>query len=65
LTVSKSEALFGVLRQSTDASYAAAMENLVRDTSDRELCRINVLDFARFMEYWLGNIKRLIPAKSF
>jgi hypothetical protein len=44
--MSKSEALFGVLRQSTDASYAAAIENLVRDASDRELCRINALDFA-------------------
>jgi class 3 adenylate cyclase len=44
--MSKSEALFGVLRQSTDAGYAVAMENLVRDASDRELCRINVLDFA-------------------
>ena len=45
--VSDSEALFGVLRQSADADCVAAIETAVRDAPDRELCRINVLDFAR------------------
>jgi class 3 adenylate cyclase len=44
--VSETEALFGVLRQSADADSAAAIERAVREASDRELCRINVLDFA-------------------
>jgi len=44
--VSETEALFGVLRQSADAQSAAAIERLVRDASDRDLCRVNVLDFA-------------------
>ncbi len=41
-----SEALFNVLRQSADADCVAAIERAVRDATDRELCRINVLDFA-------------------
>jgi class 3 adenylate cyclase len=44
--MSESEALFGVLRQSADAGCVAAIEAAVRDAPDRELCRINVLDFA-------------------
>jgi class 3 adenylate cyclase len=44
--VSDSEALFNVLRQSADADCVAAIERAVRDAPDRELCRINVLDFA-------------------
>jgi hypothetical protein len=44
--VSESEALFGVLRQSADADSVAAIERTVRDASDRDLGRINVLDFA-------------------
>ena len=44
--MSDSEALFNVLRQSADADCAAAIEGAVRDASDRELCRINALDFA-------------------
>ncbi len=44
--MSETEALFGVLRQSADADSAAAIERAVREASDRELCRINVLDFA-------------------
>jgi class 3 adenylate cyclase len=44
--VSDSEALFNVLRQSADADCVAAIERAVRDATDRELCRINVLDFA-------------------
>ena len=31
------------MRQSADAS---AVEQLIRDASDQELCRVNVLDFA-------------------
>ena len=44
--MSDSEALFNVLRQSADADCVAAIERVVRDATDRELCRINVLDFA-------------------
>ncbi len=44
--MSETEALFGVLRQSADADSAAAIERAVRDAPDRELCRINVLDFS-------------------
>jgi class 3 adenylate cyclase len=44
--MSESEALFGVLRQSADANCNAAIEHAVREAGDRELCRINVLDFA-------------------
>jgi len=44
--MSETEALFGVLRQSSDPSCAAAIESLVREGSDRDLCRVNVLAFA-------------------
>jgi class 3 adenylate cyclase len=44
--VSKSEALFGVLRQSADAECVAEIERAVRDAPDRELCRVNALGFA-------------------
>src|SRR5271155_3905218 len=39
--------LFTLLRQSADAGSAAAIESAVRDATDRDLCRINVLDFAK------------------
>ncbi len=42
----ESDALFGVLRQSADAQVVAAIEDVVRQGSDRDLCRINVLAFA-------------------
>jgi class 3 adenylate cyclase len=45
--MSESEALFSVLRQSADADCVVAIEGAVRDSSDRELCRVNVLDFAK------------------
>jgi class 3 adenylate cyclase len=45
--VSEGEALFSVLRQSADADCVAAIEGAVRDAPDRDLCRINALDFAR------------------
>jgi hypothetical protein len=44
--VSETEALFGVLRQSADASCAAAIERAVANASDHELCRVNALAFA-------------------
>src|SRR6201987_4660450 len=44
--MSESEALFGVLRQSADANCATAIERLVREATDRELCRVNVFDFS-------------------
>ncbi len=45
--MSEGEALFSVLRQSADADCVAAIEGAVRDAPDRDLCRINALDFAR------------------
>jgi class 3 adenylate cyclase len=44
--MSEVEALFTVLQQSADAGVAAAVEQLVREGTDRSLCRINALDFA-------------------
>jgi len=39
--------LFTLLRQSADLEAAGAIEELVRDAPDRDLCRVNVIDFAR------------------
>ena len=39
-------ARFAVLRESVDAGAAAAIERHVREAHDRQLCRINVFDFA-------------------
>jgi class 3 adenylate cyclase len=44
--MSEAEALFQVLRKSADADAANAIEQLVRDGRDRELCRVNALAFA-------------------
>src|SRR6185295_2517958 len=44
--MSEAETLFAVLRQSADAEAVAAIEHLVRDGADRDLCRLNVLAFA-------------------
>src|ERR1700752_1182425 len=44
--MSEARNLFSVLRQSADPETADAIERLVEDASDRELCRVNVLDFA-------------------
>jgi len=41
-----SEARFSILRQSADARATAAIERMVREAADRELHRINVIDFA-------------------
>ena len=38
--------LFGALRNSADADVVAAIENLIADGSDRQLCRVNVLHFS-------------------
>ena len=46
-TMSEAEALFAALRQSADASSVAAIERLVREAPDRELCRVNALAFAQ------------------
>ncbi len=44
--MSETEALFSVLRQSSDPDCASAIERSVRDAPDHELCRVNVLAFA-------------------
>jgi len=44
--MSEAETLFASLRQSADPEAAAAIERLVHEATDRELCRINVLAFA-------------------
>ena len=45
--MSETEALFDVLRHSAEPKAAQAIERVVAEGSDRALCRINVLDFAR------------------
>ncbi len=45
--MSETDALFDVLRHSADPKAADAIERLVAQGSDRALCRLNVLDFAR------------------
>ena len=44
--MSETRDLFALLRQSADATAAAAIERLVDEGEDRELCRINVPAFA-------------------
>src|SRR5947207_13990594 len=43
---SEAQGLFTVLRQSADPETVAAIERFVAEASDRELCRINLIDFA-------------------
>jgi len=45
--MTETKALFDVLRQTAEARSVDAIARVVRDGSDRELCRINVLDFAK------------------
>jgi class 3 adenylate cyclase len=45
--MSEAEALFMALRQAADAPSVAAIERLVREAPDRELCRVNALAFAQ------------------
>ncbi len=44
--MSETDALLSVLRQAADADCAAAIERTIREGSDRDLCRVNVLSFA-------------------
>jgi len=44
--MSETEALFNVLRQSAQPDCVAAIERLVAEGPDRDLCRVNVLVFA-------------------
>ena len=44
--MSEADPLFATLRQSADADAVAAIEQLVREGKDRDLCRINALAFA-------------------
>ena len=44
--MSEADPLFATLRQSADADTVAAIERLVSEGSDRDLCRINPLAFA-------------------
>src|SRR2546429_4872268 len=43
---SEAQGLFAVLRQSADPEAVAEIERFVAEASDRELCRVNVIDFA-------------------
>src|ERR1700704_4438404 len=45
-TMAETGALFSVLRQTTDSQVADAIERLIDKGSDRELNRINLLDFS-------------------
>src|SRR6516225_2838008 len=44
--MSESEALFDVLRKSSDPEAAAAIEQAVKEAYDRDLCRVNPIAFA-------------------
>src|ERR1700756_5603624 len=44
--MSEADPLFAALRQSADPDAVAAIEQLVREGKDRDLCRINALAFA-------------------
>jgi class 3 adenylate cyclase len=44
--MSETEAMFAVLRQSVGAAEAEAIQRLVEQGADHELCRVNVLAFA-------------------
>jgi class 3 adenylate cyclase len=46
MSEARAQSLFGIVRQSADADAVAAMEALVRNAPDHELCRVNALDFA-------------------
>src|SRR5438874_8948781 len=43
---SEAQGLFAVLRQSADPEAVAEIERFVAEAPDRELCRVNVIDFA-------------------
>jgi Family of unknown function (DUF5939) len=46
MSEARAQSLFSIVRQSADADAVAAMEALVRNAPDHELCRVNALDFA-------------------
>src|SRR5439155_1126801 len=43
---SEAQGLFAVLRQSADPETVAEIERFVAEARDRDLCRVNVIDFA-------------------
>ena len=45
--MSETQALFSVLKQTADADVVDAIRNLVEKGEDRDLNRVNVLDFSR------------------
>src|SRR6201999_3581612 len=47
LGMSEADSLFATLRQSADADAVDAIEQLVRESPDRDLSRINALAFAK------------------
>ena len=57
--MSEVEALFSVLRQSADAEVVAAIERLIEEGTDRALCRLNVLTFAKSTDL---DVERVIAA---
>src|ERR1700754_2700684 len=46
MSEARAQSLFSIVRQSADAEAVAAMEALVGNAPDHELCRVNALDFA-------------------
>jgi hypothetical protein len=44
--MSEAQSMFALLRQSVDSGAVDAIERVVQDGSDRDLCRINALAFA-------------------
>ncbi|HEX5864990.1 MAG TPA: adenylate/guanylate cyclase domain-containing protein [Casimicrobiaceae bacterium] len=44
--MNETQTLFAALRQSADPEAVSAIEALVREAPDRQLCRVNALDFA-------------------
>ena len=46
MSEARAQSLFSIVRQSADAEAVAAIEALVRNAPDHELCRINALAFA-------------------
>jgi class 3 adenylate cyclase len=44
---SEAQGLFAVLRQSADPETVAEIERFVAEARDRDLCRVNVIDFAK------------------
>jgi len=55
--MSETQALFDTLRNSADQAVVAAIESVVHNGADRELCRINVLNFAA--KHGLGDEKTI------